>query len=209
MDNLETYNSNSGFGECYELETKIIEDFFKHTDKKVVQIKRCEDKDMQFAGIDYMVALDDGSIKTIDMKIHHYRSDVFVFEYGDTRPNYRNRSWGQIEAGHSSDFIIWVTPFNNTYTVYTYKTLLAFKESDEWKKFKNEPFMNVEHKKYNNLVGTTYNKWLPTNFTKLIGVRPVRYTYNMDLYILFGKVKLKDNIYTYLEDERKFIKRSY
>lgn len=186
MDNLSSYSKDSGFGENPKLEQDIIRNFFGD---RIVSLEQITDKERQVKGIDYIVKYKNwkGEIeeKKIDTKIHHYDSEIFVFEFDDDRPNYQNRTWGSAEK--ETDLLFWIIPGCNKYAVYSEDSLKEFRNSTNWCWYNNEEFMNVKHFNYGKYIGKTYNKWLPINFTVEIGKRSFSRTFDMGGY--YCKVK--------------------
>lgn len=202
MDNKLSYDKTSGLGENTKLEMDVIKDFFD----RIVSLEEVKDKERQVKGIDYIVKYRNykGEIeeKKIDCKIHHYDEVIFVFEYDDDRPNYHNRTWGSSEK--ETDLLFYIWPAKNKYAVYSENSLKEFRNSDKWLWHNNEPFMNVKHFEdkysYRKYIGTTYNKFLPPNFTTEIGKRSLMRTFDMSGY----NCKIRRSKYYYDELTKTF-----
>lgn len=149
----ERYDNRSGYGENTEWEIRALQRCYP----EAVRIEKIEDIDLQRLGVDYRVYFRGNRSINIDCKMHLYGSEVFVYECGDTRPVYKDYGWTNKNSHHLTDELVWIIPAGNECYRYSFKDVIRYQETDEFKSHRYAP--DTIH--YN---GVTKNKYYRPDF---------------------------------------------
>ena len=165
MNEYDRYSSNSGCGENTEWEMRALNKCYP----TATRIEKINDIDLQRKGVDYRVYFGNRHIN-VDCKVHHFASEIFVYECYDTRPNYKNYGWTNTETKHLTDQLVWIIPFKNECFVYNFKDILNYRTTREFELHEYAP--DTKHSN-----GVTRNKYFWPGFIPYSRISNLFYFY--------------------------------
>lgn len=149
----ERYSKTSGQGENKAWEIRALERCYPANTK----IEEVTDIESQRKGVDYKVYFSGNRYITVDCKMHHYKSEIFVYECEDTRPVYKDYGWTNQNCDHKTNELVWIIPAGNECFRYNFQDLINYQNTEEFKSHKYAP--DTMH--YN---GVTKNKYYRPDF---------------------------------------------